>query len=81
MKVLGFDPYVPCPPEQLPEIQLKPFEQIVGQADFITLHAPLTVDTRNMIGPAELAAMKPDAYLINTARGGLVDEKALLARV
>lgn len=54
-----------------------PFEQIVAAADVISLHCPLTAETRNMFGEAELRAMKPEAILINTARGGLVDETAL----
>jgi glycerate dehydrogenase len=55
------------------------FEQLLAEADVISLHCPLTADTRSMIGAAELAAMKRDAILINTARGGLVDEVALAA--
>ena len=54
-------------------------EEIYTGADVVTLHLPLTERTRNMIGPRELALMKPDAILINTARGGLVDEAALAA--
>lgn len=52
-------------------------QDIYAEADIITLHTPLTPDTRGMIGDAELARMKPDAVLINTARGGIVDEAAL----
>ena len=54
-----------------------PFEQLIGEADVISLHCPLTEYTRHLIGARELAAMKPGALLINTARGGLVDEHAL----
>jgi glycerate dehydrogenase len=53
------------------------FEEVIAQADILTLHLPLTPATRHMIGAAELAQMKPTAILINTARGGLVDEAAL----
>jgi len=77
MKVLVYDPYLHSVPKELPEIQLVSFENIIRLADFVSLHAPLNDDTRNIIGPEELAAMKPGAYLINTARGGLVDEQAL----
>jgi len=54
-----------------------PFEQTLREADAISLHCPLTTETKNLIGEAELRAMKPTALLINTARGGLVDEAAL----
>jgi D-3-phosphoglycerate dehydrogenase len=77
MKVLAHDPYVPSVPKELPEMQLVSFENIIRRADFVSLHVPLNDDTRDLIGPAELAVMKPGAYLINTARGGLVDEQAL----
>lgn len=56
-----------------------PLHSILPQADVLTLHCPLTPQTRRLIGDRELALMKPDALLINTARGGLVDEDALAA--
>lgn len=55
-----------------------PLEQLLSRVDVLSLHCPLTAETRNLIGPAELARMRPDALLINTARGGLVDETALV---
>jgi phosphoglycerate dehydrogenase-like enzyme len=58
-------------PESLPEV--------LGESDFVVLAAPLTPETQNMIDDAALSAMKPGAWLINIARGGLVDERALLA--
>ena len=54
-------------------------ETIFREADIITLHVPLTPQTRNMVGEQQLAMMKPDAILINTARGGIVNEAALVA--
>lgn len=54
-----------------------PLDQLLPQVDVLSLHCPLTDQTRDLIGPAELAAMKPGAILINTARGGIVDETAL----
>jgi len=54
------------------------FDRLIAEADVISLHCPLNNQTRGMIGAAELAAMKPGAILINTARGGLVDELALV---
>lgn len=54
-----------------------PFAEALRQADVVSLHCPLTADTMKLIGEAELRSMKPSALLINTARGGLVDEAAL----
>ncbi|MGE5490958.1 MAG: D-2-hydroxyacid dehydrogenase [Actinomycetota bacterium] len=54
------------------------FDTVLKEADAISLHCPLTPDTTGLIGEAELTAMKPTAFLINTARGGLVDEAALV---
>ena len=56
-----------------------PLAELLATADVISLHLPLSEQTRNMIGAAELATMKKTALLINTARGGLVDEAALAA--
>lgn len=55
-----------------------PFAEVLAEADAISLHCPLNADTAGLIGEAELRAMKPSALLINTARGGIVDEAALL---
>ena len=52
---------------------------LLSDSDYVSLHAPLSAQTRHLIGAAQLAAMKPGAILINTARGGLVDDRALLA--
>ncbi len=52
-------------------------EELLGSVDFVSLHVPLTAKTRHLIGRPELRLMKPTAYLINTSRGPIVDEKAL----
>jgi glycerate dehydrogenase len=69
MKVLAYDVF--------PQPGLTDFETILRESDIITLHVPLTPETKNMIGEKEFKKMKPTAILINTARGGLVDEAAL----
>ena len=68
-----FDPAVPA----ASGLQRMSFDEVLQQADVVTLHVPLTAETRHLIGAAEIAQMKRGAYLINTARGGLIDEAAL----
>ena len=78
MRILGYDPAVSA--ASMAEAHVTPvgdWRAALGQADFVTLHLPRTAETRHMIGAAELALMKPSAFLLNTARGGLVDEVAL----
>jgi phosphoglycerate dehydrogenase-like enzyme len=80
LKVLTYDPYIP--EEQARRVNatlVSSLEQVLRTADVITMHTPLTAETRHMIGAAQLAMMKPTAYLINTARGPVVDETALIA--
>jgi len=74
---LAFDPFVK--PELAASLgaRLVPLDELLKEADFVSLHCPLTEKTRGLIGARELALMKPDACLLNTARGGLVDEEAL----
>lgn len=55
-----------------------PLKELLPQVDFLSLHCPLTEQTQNLIGAAELQQMKPTAFLINCARGGLVNETALV---
>ena len=64
-------------PPKAEDVQFAPVDTVLRESDVITLHLPLTAQTRNLIGARELARMKPGALLINTARGGLVDEQAL----
>jgi glyoxylate reductase len=54
-----------------------PLSRLLSMSDFVTIHVPLTTETRHLIGETELARMKPTAFLINTARGAIVDEAAL----
>ncbi len=74
MSVLAYDPYVTITD---PGVQPATLEEILRAADYISLHVTITPETKGMIGAAQLAQMKPTAYLINAARGGVVDEAAL----
>ena len=78
MHLLGYDPFVGPDYARRLGVELLPLNELLSRADFVTLHTPLTPATANMIGSRELALMKPEARLINVARGELVDEAALL---
>ncbi|MHA1721935.1 MAG: phosphoglycerate dehydrogenase [Candidatus Baldrarchaeia archaeon] len=77
MKVITYDPYVAD--EVLAKFDAKraSLEELLKNSDIVTIHVPLTGETRNLIGEKELKLMKKNAVLINTARGGIVDENAL----
>ena len=77
MRLLGHDIAPNADAEKL-GVQFVPLDELLAQSDFITLHAALTPETRGLIGEAQLRKMKPTAYLINTARGAILDEAALL---
>jgi phosphoglycerate dehydrogenase-like enzyme len=72
MDVVAHDPLVDDA-----DVPLVTLEQVLAMSDAVSLHLPLTAETRGIVGPDEIAAMKPTAFLLNTARGGLVDEDAL----
>jgi D-3-phosphoglycerate dehydrogenase / 2-oxoglutarate reductase len=77
MKLIGYDPFVSQDHAHNLQVEIVPLEKIYKEADFITLHIPLTAQTKEMINAKELAMMKPTVRLINTARGGLINEEAL----
>ncbi|MDZ4132864.1 MAG: phosphoglycerate dehydrogenase, partial [Dethiobacteria bacterium] len=79
MKIIGYDPYISEDQAEKIGIEMAPFEELLREADFITLHLPLASATRHLIGVKELAMLKPGVRIINCARGGLVDEEALYA--
>jgi (S)-sulfolactate dehydrogenase len=81
MRTMGFDPHIPATSSIWRDDDTLPrtFAEVVAQADVLSLHVPLTPATRNLIDAGRLATMKHDAILINTARGGVVDEQALAA--
>lgn len=78
MRVIGFDPYAQNLPDHIAGV---PLEQIWREADVVSLHCPLTEDNRGLVNAATLAQCRPGVILLNTARGGLVDEDALLQAV
>jgi len=78
MKVIGFDPFLSA--ERAAELGIEtvsPLDDLWGRCDYISLHTPLSAETRNLIGPEALARMKPSVRIVNCARGGLIDEPAL----
>jgi D-3-phosphoglycerate dehydrogenase len=79
MRVIGFDPYKEPWPEGVE--RCRELDPLLGQADFISIHVPLTQETRDLIGETTLPRMKPTCILVNTARGGIVDEAALAEAV
>lgn len=80
MRVLGFDPFLSSERAAKLGIELMPtVEAMLPEVDFLTVHTPLTEETRNLISHAQLARMKPGVRLVNCARGGIYDEAALLA--
>lgn len=74
---LAFDPFVDEATAAAAGVKLVSLDELMAQADFVSVHCPLSERTRNLIGAHELSLMKPDAYLLNTARGGIVNEDAL----
>ncbi len=81
MQVLAYDPFVT--PEQAAELGVTPasLDEVLQRADFVSLHAPVTPDTYRLINRERIALMKPGAFLLNLARGPLVDAEALLEAV
>lgn len=77
MKLIAYDPYVTSERAKEFAVDLVPLEQLLKEADFITVHTVLTPETKGMIGEKELATMKPTVRIINVARGGIIDEEAL----
>jgi D-3-phosphoglycerate dehydrogenase / 2-oxoglutarate reductase len=74
MRVLAYDPYVP----EAEVAELVPLESVFKESDFVSLHPVLTPETFHLVNEERLALMKPTAYLVNTSRGGVIDEPALI---
>ena len=77
MHVLGYDPYLTREAAERLGVESVELDDLLARSDFITIHTPLTGDTRHLLGEAELARTKPGVRLINCARGGIIDEAAL----
>jgi D-3-phosphoglycerate dehydrogenase len=77
MRVMAHDPFLTQERAKNLEIELASLEEVLRRSDIISLHVPLTDATAGLIGDAQLAMMKPGAFLVNAARGGVVDEAAL----
>ena len=78
MSVVGSDPFVSAEQAARHGVELVPFEELLARSDAVTLHVPVTKATKGLIGAAELALLPPGAFVVNTSRGGLIDESALL---
>nr|MDA8341686.1 phosphoglycerate dehydrogenase [Actinomycetota bacterium] len=77
MKLLGFDPYVSADRARAMGVELRPLDELFAEADFVTIHTPKTPETAGLVGRDLLAKAKPGIRIVNTARGGIVDEEAL----
>jgi D-3-phosphoglycerate dehydrogenase len=81
MRVVANDPFVSKDYARNLKVDLVSLEQLFSEADFITLHVPLTAATKKLIGSKELAKLKPTTRIINCARGGLIDEEAIVKAI
>ncbi|NBX23525.1 MAG: phosphoglycerate dehydrogenase [Microbacteriaceae bacterium] len=79
MRVVAYDPYVTSARAQQLGVHLLSLDELLAESDFITIHMPKTPETTGMIGTPQLKSMKNTAYIVNVARGGLIDEDALHA--
>ena len=79
MHVIAFDPYADPAAAAALGVRLVPLEELLAEADVVSLHCQLTDETRGLIDAERLRLMKPSAYLVNVARGGVVDQPALVA--
>ncbi len=77
MKIIAYDPYISKEEAEEHKAELKDLNQLLEEADFVSLHVPYTDESHHMFGLEQFKAMKDSAYFLNTGRGGLVDESAL----
>ena len=79
MDVLGYDPYIPAGQPAGEGVTLMALPDLLSEADYVSIHTPLNEETRGLIGPREFRQMKSSAYIINCARGPIINEPALVA--
>jgi phosphoglycerate dehydrogenase-like enzyme len=77
VRIIAYDPYVPKDRFALVGVESVDYEALLRESDVVSFHVVLTKETRHMLGAAQLALMKPTSVLVNTSRGGVVDEAAL----
>jgi D-3-phosphoglycerate dehydrogenase len=77
MQVVGYDPFLPEERARVLGVTMVPLDNLLSESDFISVHTTLTEGTRGLIGAEQIAMMKPTVRIINTARGGVIDEDAL----
>jgi D-3-phosphoglycerate dehydrogenase len=81
MQVIAFDPYLTREAAERLGVEPVEWDELLARSDFLSIHVPLTGDTHHLLGEAELARVKPGVRLVNCARGGIVDERALAAAI
>jgi D-3-phosphoglycerate dehydrogenase len=81
MNIVAYDPFVAPDQARDLELEIAPLDEVFARADFLTVHTPLTAETRGIVGSQAFSKMKRGVRIINCARGGLVDERALLAAI
>src|SRR5262249_13360382 len=78
MRVLAHDPYVSAETMAAHDVKAASLHDLLAKSDYVSLHCPLTMETRHLIGERELRLMKPTAILLNTSRGPVIDQMALV---
>jgi D-3-phosphoglycerate dehydrogenase len=81
MRVIAYDPFISAEAAQRLGVELVDLDELYARADFVTIHTPLTPETRGLVGAEAFAKMRPGVRIINCARGGIVDEPALAAAI
>jgi len=79
MRVIGFDPYISAERAQQVGVELVDLDRLLAESDYVSVHTPLTAETKNLLGKEAIAKMKPGARIINCARGGIANEESLIA--